>query len=112
MPLVPYLRWLGIGAVAVIAVWVLTRRVRSRPARLALRCLAVAAWLALAAASPFLAYFAFGGPIAVWGLTSLAATRALSWATWLLAAVLALAMLLWTLAFGGAGWSRLPPSGS
>jgi hypothetical protein len=68
--------------------------------------------LALAATSPFLAYFAFGGPISLWGVPSLAvlggaalldrrvATRVgvepsgrlLFWATWLLAAMLALAL--------------------
>ena len=194
MALVPYLRWLGIGAVVAVVLWVLSRRVRSRAVRLWVRCLAVAAaltpqplwipgeggalmpalallvavrpsvfsvtmgafpifaaatslftlaglrlardaggggrllhqvarrwvlmglllpWLALAAWSPFLAYFAFGGPITIWGIASLAllggaalldrraATRAgaepsgrlLSWATWLLAALLALALL-------------------
>jgi hypothetical protein len=71
-------------------------------------------WLILAAWSPFLAFFALGGPIAFWGIASLAllggaalldrraAARAgvepsgwlLSWATWLLAAVL-LAAVLW-----------------
>jgi hypothetical protein len=29
-------------------------------------------WLALAVWSPFLAYFAFGGPITIWGIPSLA----------------------------------------
>jgi hypothetical protein len=29
-------------------------------------------WRALAVWSPFLAYFAFGGPIAIWGIASLA----------------------------------------
>ena len=205
MPLVPYLRWLGIGAVLVVAVWLLSRRVRPRARRQALRCLAVAGavtpqplwipgeggalmpalalllfsrpslftatmgafpifaaatllftvtgwrlardavgderhlhqvarrwvlmglllpWLAFAATSPFLAYFAFGGPIAIWGTASLAllggaalldrraaaragaqrAGRWLSWATWFLAGVLALALLLWTLVRGGVGW--------
>ena len=194
MALVPYLRWLGIGAILVVVVWVLSRRVRSRAVRLGVRCLAVAAaltpqplwipgeggalmpalallvagrpsvfslamgafpifaaatllftlaglrpardagggerllhqaarrwvlvglllpWLALAVWAPFLAYFAFGGPSAIWGIPSLvvlggaalldrrAAARAgaepsgrlLSWATWLLAAMLALVML-------------------
>lgn len=194
MALVPYLRWLGIGAVVVVVVWLLSRRVRSRTVRLGVRCLAVAAaltpqplwipgeggalmpalavlvavrpsifsltmgafpifaaatllftlagfrlardvggcerllhraarrwvlmglllpWLALAVWSPFLAYFAFGGPITIWGITSLAllggaalldrragaragaepSGRLLTWATWLLAAMLALALL-------------------
>lgn len=194
MALASYLRWLGIGAVVVGVVWVLSRRVRSRAGRLGVRCLAVAAaltpqplwipgeggalmpalallvagrpsvfsltmgafpifatatllftlaglWLArdagggerllhraarrwvlmglilpclaLAVWSPFLAYFAFGGPIAIWGIPSLAllggaalldrrvaaragaepAGRLLSWASWLLAAILALAVL-------------------
>jgi len=73
------------------------------------------ALLALAVWAPFLAYFAFGGPIAIWGIASLAllagaalldrraALRAgaepsrplLSWATWLLAAILALGQQLW-----------------
>ena len=70
-------------------------------------------WLALAVGSPFLAYFAFGGPITIWGIPSLAllggaalldrraaaragaepSGRLLSWATWLLAAMLALVVL-------------------
>lgn len=45
MALVPYLRWLGIGAVVVVVVWLLSRRVRSRTVRLGVRCLAVAAAL-------------------------------------------------------------------
>jgi len=45
MALVPYLRWLGIGAVVVVVVWVLSRRGRSRTVRLGVRCLAVAAVL-------------------------------------------------------------------
>jgi len=200
MALVPYLRWLGIGAALAVGVWVLSRHVRSRAVRLAVRCLAVAAaltpqplwipgeggalmpalallvavppsifslamgafpifsaatllfavaglwlardagggerllhrtarrwvlmglllpWLALAVWSPFLAYFAFGGPIAIWGVASLAllagaarldrraavragaepSRRLLSWATWLLAALLTLA-LLWRVGGG------------
>jgi len=62
--------------------------------------------------APFLAYFAFGGPMTFWGITSLAllggaalldrrATRAgaepsrrlFSWATWLLGALLTVALL-------------------
>jgi len=70
-------------------------------------------WLALAVWSPFLAYFALGGPIMIWGLPSLAllgaaalldrraaaragtepSGRLLARATWLIAAVLALALL-------------------
>lgn len=200
MALVPYLRWLAIGAVAVVVVWVLSGRIRSRSGRLGLRCLALATaiapqplwipgeggalvpalallvagrpsvfslamgafpivavatllftlaglwlardarggerllhrtarcwvlvglllpWIALAVWAPFLAYFAFGGPIALWGVGSLvllggaallehrAAGRAarepsgrlLRWASWLLAAVLALAVL-WRAAIG------------
>jgi len=45
MALVPYLRWLGIGAVVAVVLWVLSRRVRSRAVRLWVRCLAVAAAL-------------------------------------------------------------------
>ena len=192
MELVPYLRWLGIGALVVVIVWILSRRLRSRPLRQTLRCLAVAAavtpqplwvpgqggavmpalallvgvrpsifslamgafpivavgallfvvlglaltrdaagderllhrsarrwvlmglllpWLAFAVWAPFLAYFAFGGPIALWGTASLvlltgaalldrrtaarttADGRALTWTTWLLAAIMALAVL-------------------
>jgi hypothetical protein len=75
--------------------------------------------LALAATSPFLAYFAFGGPISLWGIASLAVLggatlldrrvaarvgvepsgRLLSSATWLLAAMLALALLWWVVGF-------------
>ena len=194
MALGTYLRWLGIGAIVVGVVWMLTRRLRSRAARLGLRCVAVAAaltpqplwipgegsalmpalsvlvagrpsifgltmgafpifamatllfavaglwlgrdagggerllhraarrwvlvglllpWLALAVWAPFLAYFGFGGPIAIWGLASLVllgaaalmdgraaarggvepSGRLLSGATGLLAAALALAVL-------------------
>jgi hypothetical protein len=192
MALVPYLRWIGIGALVAVAVWIASRRLRSRPLRHVLRCLAVAAaitpqplwipgqggalmpalallvgvrpsvfglamgafpilavgavlfvvagfalardavgderllhrsarrwvlmglllpWLAFAVWAPFLAYFAFGGPIALWGSASLvllaaaalldcraaartrAEGRALTWTTWLLAAILALAVL-------------------
>jgi hypothetical protein len=59
MALVPYLRWLRIGTVVVVVVWVLSRRVRARPVRLGVRRLSGAA----------------------------------AWATWLLAAMLALALL-------------------
>ena len=45
MALVPYLRWLGIGAVVAVVLWVLSRRVRSRAVRLWVRCLAVEAAL-------------------------------------------------------------------
>jgi hypothetical protein len=192
MTLAAYLRWLGIGAVVVVVLWVLSRRLRSRVARLGVRCLAIAAaltpqplwipgqggavmpalailvsgrpsvfvfamgifpiiavagllfalaglwlgrgtegaerrlhrvvrrwalmgvllpWLALAVWVPFVAYFGFGGPIAMWGVASLALLagaaaadewvasrygvelRLLSWATWLLAVLLALAVL-------------------
>jgi hypothetical protein len=163
MALVPYLRWLGVSMVALVAVWVVTRRVTPPSRRLALRCLAtsaaltpqplwapgegafvmpalsllvfggvpvfslamgafpilavaillftVAGWgqaraaidrerlvhqaarrwvllglilplLALAATSPFLAFFIFGGPIAAWGtscLVVLAGAAGLDW---------------------------------
>ena len=45
MALGTYLRWLGIGAIVVAVIWLLSRRLRSRAARLGVRCLAVAAAL-------------------------------------------------------------------
>ncbi|MGH7389477.1 MAG: hypothetical protein ACREM3_08460 [Candidatus Rokuibacteriota bacterium] len=45
MALVPYLKWLGVGAVVLAATWTLTRRVASPSRRLALRCLATSAAL-------------------------------------------------------------------
>jgi hypothetical protein len=204
MPAVAYLRWVGIGALLVAAVWLLSRRLRSGALRLALRCLAVAAavtpqplwipgeggavmpalallissgispfaaamgafpilagaglvfivsgqgiarravggerlvhqvvrrwvlmglvlpWLVLAVTAPFLAYFALGGPIAIWGTASLVllagaalldgrAARAgpgrpgrwIARATWVHAVGLALAVAAWTLTRGGVAW--------
>lgn len=43
MELVPYLKWIGIGAVVLAATWLLTRRLASPSGRLALRCLALSA---------------------------------------------------------------------